>query len=347
VRVPGIGASVRPSVHLSRREARMKVSLSMSLATSAEERHRVVDLSFLDLIGRKRQLSSNQDARLHVILLNRPLPDCVPALMRLSTIVVCADGGANRLYDQFTREHEARINGKQKSDNGHDDSTPLERIDEAAIPQPARSMSVPAIKHKRDGSRCEHAGRLSLIRRATRRPSMMSLAAFVGPDEPLLLPSHICGDLDSVRPDVLEYFKDREVSILHDRDQDTNDLEKCFQFVRSEFQTGDKVVVVGAFGGRFDQTICNCHLLGGGNESRSVHTEGFRWNIRGSSLSMTSQLSSSNQVQTTPVEVTTTEPLLWYSEVLDKKMDEPSPEKTPISEASPITRRMATLPPKL
>uniref|UniRef100_A0A7S1JNC4 Thiamin pyrophosphokinase catalytic domain-containing protein n=1 Tax=Vitrella brassicaformis TaxID=1169539 RepID=A0A7S1JNC4_9ALVE len=253
VRVPGIGASVRPSVHLSRREARMKLSLSMSLATSAEERHRVVDLSFLDLIGRKRQLSSYQDARLHVILLNRPLPDYVPALMRLSTIVVCADGGANRLYDQFTREHEARINGKQKSDNGHDDSTPLERIDEAAIPQPARSMSVPAIKHKRDGSRCEHAGRLSLIRRATRRPSMMSLAAFVGPDEPLLLPSHICGDLDSVRPDVLEYFKDREVSILHDRDQDTNDLEKCFQFVRSEFQTGDKVVVVGAFGGRFDQ----------------------------------------------------------------------------------------------
>mmetsp|Transcript_15565 Transcript_15565/g.37093 ORF Transcript_15565/g.37093 Transcript_15565/m.37093 type:complete len:124 (+) Transcript_15565:1156-1527(+) len=90
-----------------------------------------------------------------------------------------------------------------------------------------------------------------------------------------------------------------------------------------------------------------CGLLPLGNESRSVHTEGFRWNIRGSSLSMTSQLSSSNQVQTTPVEVTTTEPLLWYSEVLDKKMDEPSPEKTPISEASPITRRMATLPPKL
>ena len=41
------------------------------------------------------------------------------------------------------------------------------------------------------------------------------------------LPTHIVGDLDSSKPEVIKYYEDRGVKILKDQeDQDTNDFQK-------------------------------------------------------------------------------------------------------------------------
>lgn len=43
------------------------------------------------------------------------------------------------------------------------------------------------------------------------------------------LPDCIVGDMDSLRADASTYFKDRKVSIIHNPDQDSNDIEKAFE----------------------------------------------------------------------------------------------------------------------
>lgn len=62
----------------------------------------------------------------------------------------------------------------------------------------------------------------------------------------------IVGDLDSIKPEVRQYYHDRDVIILDlSFDQDTNDLEKCLKYAIK--QGYKKFVCVGALGGRFDQ----------------------------------------------------------------------------------------------
>ena len=45
------------------------------------------------------------------------------------------------------------------------------------------------------------------------------------------LPDQIRGDLDSLRPEVGDYYKRKGVPVIQDQDQDTNDLDKCMQSI--------------------------------------------------------------------------------------------------------------------
>lgn len=97
-------------------------------------------------------------------------------------------------------------------------------------------------------------------------------------------PDHIIGDLDSARSEVLEAYVRMGTEVTYVESQDNNDLEKSLDLLgelrgKGNFEGGRvKVVVFGAFGGRFDQEIANCNtlytykdkfesivLLGGGN----------------------------------------------------------------------------------
>ena len=100
-------------------------------------------------------------------------------------------------------------------------------------------------------------------------------------------PDHIIGDLDSARCEVLEVYKGMGTKVTHVASQDNNDLEKSLDLLEELRGNGHfgggvpvKVVVFGAFGGRFDQEIANCNtlytyidkfesiiLLGGGNSA--------------------------------------------------------------------------------
>ena len=89
----------------------------------------------------------------------------------------------------------------------------------------------------------------------------------------------ICGDLDSIRPDVREYFTDRGVKILLDADQYSTDMTKCLRYIREEARTGTDfegegngpnfrsqkehldIAIFGGLGGRADQAFSQLHHL--------------------------------------------------------------------------------------
>ena len=89
----------------------------------------------------------------------------------------------------------------------------------------------------------------------------------------------ICGDLDSIRPDVRKYFAERGVKILLDEDQYSTDMMKCLRYVRVESRTSKHsegehhgttsgsqnehldIAVFGGLGGRADQAFSQLHHL--------------------------------------------------------------------------------------
>ena len=90
------------------------------------------------------------------------------------------------------------------------------------------------------------------------------------------LPHAITGDLDSLRPDVRRFYESHGVPVVETADQDRNDFQKCVAHLLDEERglarkdsrlqtTGRKselphrrhLLVAGAMGGRFDQTVCN------------------------------------------------------------------------------------------
>ena len=72
-----------------------------------------------------------------------------------------------------------------------------------------------------------------------------------------LVPSLVVGDLDSLRASVREHYATKSVIIKRDPDQDTNDLDKALQNCSHQ----SRIVVYGAFGGRFDQEMASLQAL--------------------------------------------------------------------------------------
>ncbi|TMW62092.1 hypothetical protein Poli38472_009585 [Pythium oligandrum] len=80
----------------------------------------------------------------------------------------------------------------------------------------------------------------------------------------LVIPQYIKGDLDSLRDDVRAFYESKGTKVVHDPDQDSNDLDKCLQLLR-DLQKPESpkfsVMIFGAMGGRFDQEIQNINAL--------------------------------------------------------------------------------------
>lgn len=81
-----------------------------------------------------------------------------------------------------------------------------------------------------------------------------------------LIPDRIRGDLDSLDPTVRAYYEDQNVSVEQDFCQDTNDLDKALQVLVDGNSSSDetihhRVVIYGAFGGRFDQEMASFAAL--------------------------------------------------------------------------------------
>jgi thiamine pyrophosphokinase len=75
-----------------------------------------------------------------------------------------------------------------------------------------------------------------------------------------LWPSIIIGDLDSLTPDERRRLETQPVEIQqHSRDKDETDLELALHFACTSGYR--KILVVGALGGRLDQTLGNLSLL--------------------------------------------------------------------------------------
>uniref|UniRef100_A0A6B2LHG3 Thiamin pyrophosphokinase thiamin-binding domain-containing protein n=1 Tax=Arcella intermedia TaxID=1963864 RepID=A0A6B2LHG3_9EUKA len=80
-----------------------------------------------------------------------------------------------------------------------------------------------------------------------------------------LLPDAIQGDFDSVSSEVLDYYREKGVTINQHEDQDTTDLQKCLAFLeRTEKETGQvntSIIVLGGMGGCISHTFANLNTL--------------------------------------------------------------------------------------
>ncbi|WOL10333.1 thiamine pyrophosphokinase 1-like [Canna indica] len=79
-------------------------------------------------------------------------------------------------------------------------------------------------------------------------------------------PDIIRGDMDSIRPEVQEFYCNLGVKIEDvSYDQDTTDLHKCIAFICDSTPELDKsklcILVAGALGGRFDHEAGNINVL--------------------------------------------------------------------------------------
>jgi thiamine pyrophosphokinase len=83
------------------------------------------------------------------------------------------------------------------------------------------------------------------------------------------VPHILIGDFDSIKKDVMEYYRNKDVQIIHETSQDDTDLEKCLNHLQKKFlaenlyeQTKQyKIVIAGGLGGRLDHTLNNIHIL--------------------------------------------------------------------------------------
>ncbi|KAH8935753.1 hypothetical protein BDL97_17G045700 [Sphagnum fallax] len=229
-----------------------------------------------------------------LVLLNYHLPRFTPILWDQASLHVCADGGANRLYDEL----------------------PLWFPDDD--PADVRQRYKPDV---------------------------------------------IKGDLDSIRPEVKEYYSEMGVKIIDEsHDQDTTDLHKCVIFIRDYVPDLDKnhikLLVLGGLGGRFDHEAANinvlytfatvlrivllseessltllpsgylheihvnrsfegphCGLVPLGAPSTSSTTTGLHWNLDDTPMAFGSLISTCNLLESDIVTVRSDAYLLWTTEI--------------------------------
>lgn len=175
------------------------------------------------------------------------------------------------------------------------------------------------------------------------------------------IPSHIVGDLDSLRPDVRRWYEARGTTIVEDASIDTHDFQKSLitaTGLRAEVEL--PTVVLGGHGGRMDQTLGNlntlyswaerghsiywleeknavlalqagkhhinidashegpsCGLIPIGKPVASVSTDGLKWNLTSQELAFGKDglVSTSNCIVEQVVSVEVSHPLIWTCEL--------------------------------
>lgn len=175
------------------------------------------------------------------------------------------------------------------------------------------------------------------------------------------VPTHIVGDLDSLRPDVEDWYAKLGTEVVKMSSVNSNDFQKAMKVARGVRQEQElPTIVIGGHGGRMDQTLGNlntlyassengedmywleranailslspgmhhisidpslegpkCGLIPIGKPANSVSTEGLKWNLNAQELSfgIGGLISTSNEVVEPLVTVETSSPLMWTTEL--------------------------------
>lgn len=75
-----------------------------------------------------------------------------------------------------------------------------------------------------------------------------------------ILPHYIIGDLDSSKPEIIQFFETKKVIFKKfDAKKDETDMELCIDFAIG--LTPDEIIILGGIGTRFDHSLANVNLL--------------------------------------------------------------------------------------
>ncbi|KAK9811230.1 hypothetical protein WJX72_000358 [[Myrmecia] bisecta] len=201
-------------------------------------------------------------SHLVVIVLNYRLPRNTVTLLDKADLQVCADGGANRLYDQLP-------------------SLVQLAASDAASPQTKVAQPIADCRQDPLHSTAQHGVSGSTAQTHDAAPTAPnggvcpSLSPEQQPGTDLAaqlrqryVPQAIIGDLDSLRPDVREFYEGLGTQTMDlSDDQDSTDLQKCLAYVQQHIAVAPadladcQIVAVGALGGRLDHTMHNLNLL--------------------------------------------------------------------------------------
>ncbi|KAG6479870.1 hypothetical protein ZIOFF_063346 [Zingiber officinale] len=170
-----------------------------------------------------------------LVVLNQRLPRFAPVLWSHARLRVFADGGANRVYD--------------------------------GMPELFPEVDPMEIRHSYFRTKfgfgfLSYHGLISVLyvkNKATYYDSGGANLRWYKPDI-------IRGDMDSIRPEVKEFYINLGVPIDDlSNDQDTTDLHKCVAHICESIDELDKsnlcILVAGALGGRFDHEAGNINVL--------------------------------------------------------------------------------------
>jgi len=83
------------------------------------------------------------------------------------------------------------------------------------------------------------------------------------------IPHALVGDFDSIRSDVINFYRGKNINIVHDSSQADTDLEKCLRHLQILFLSENlydenkyfRVLIAGGLGGRLDHMLNNIHVL--------------------------------------------------------------------------------------
>lgn len=76
-----------------------------------------------------------------------------------------------------------------------------------------------------------------------------------------LEPDMIVGDFDSVKPEILEYYRTREHIVWDVRQPEKDETDTELALMKAQAAGCSRIVVLGATGGRLDHMLGNIHLL--------------------------------------------------------------------------------------
>ncbi|CRG96790.1 thiamine pyrophosphokinase, putative [Plasmodium gallinaceum] len=231
----------------------------------------------------------NLNGKFITIILNNTLDKYTGKIISNSDIIICADGGANRLYNFCLKlKEEKNINNKQdlkerneknkiEIDTGKNEdvksiymedfsskSTNNSDINISEIEE--KDILYKKIDKKKNDKNLKNNGECTdknilynkldniFIEPIKRNKNDLNF--------PLkILPDLVCGDFDSINSEVYNYYKSKSVLFERCEDQITTDLDKCINKIKGYIKENDKIIVLGATGNRFDQTCANISSL--------------------------------------------------------------------------------------
>ncbi|CRG99454.1 thiamine pyrophosphokinase, putative [Plasmodium relictum] len=267
------------------------------------------DLDFMKRIlsnnNENKQLNEikNKNGKFITIILNNTLDKYASKIITNSDILICADGGANRLYNFCLKlEKENFVNKKHDLKNRNEENIKLKietnknenveniNIEDFSIESMSnldiniseiekKNILHKKIKEKSNDKNLKNKGEYT--DENISHDKLVNIFAIPVKrnkndlNSPLkILPDLVCGDFDSIKSEVYNYYRSKSVLFEKCKDQVSTDLDKCIDKIKRYIKENDKIIVLGATGNRFDHTCANISSLYKNNSLNNVYLIG-------------------------------------------------------------------------